>query len=408
MSHGPEKWLLVVLILALSVVTSGAAQDAAAPDTAADDSASAEQSEPTAPVQSRDLAVEPAALLWGAEVTLGFRNYLQLAPQVNTTLMVKGGGRWGSDSYYRTPDFRIYNGDSGDPADISSFNEWDIRWGVGFAQGLVPMPERDGRDLLRIESWYRAVYESHLLPADEEDDLIARSGLPDAEGLLLNKLFLGVIYDSRLVDEVSKQSDGLMLEASLETAPQALGNTVVGDSNFARVNATARYYRSLYDPRSAAGPLPTLGVAAFAAADHIWALGEDHRRIPADTRQSIGGLSPRTALGGALRGLDSGRLDANSKIAVSVELRSFFPYLIPADLVPGVVAYLDGGFYRNPAGSPESSEDFSAAAASTGAGISMNIFDLATLVGYTGVNLTGTNVDGRKWKPFFLGFGLHY
>ena len=392
-----------VTLFALLALAFAPAQPAAAQDAETEGSRGTNER-----VQSRDLVLEPAALLWGAGLDLGLRNYLQLSPRVNTKLWLRAGARWGSDSYYRTSFFRIYDGSFGDPEDITSFNEWELRWGVGAAQGLIPMPEVDGRDLLRIEAWYRAFYEAHLLPDEEANDLIAQSGLPDAQALLLNRLFLGLIYDDRRVDSVAKQVDGANVEISLEAAPEALANRRVGHSNFARLNATARYYRTLYDPRIAGSPRPSMGLAAFAAADHLWALGTDHRRIPADTRQAIGGLSPRTGLGGAVRGLDSGRYDANTKVVASVELRSFFPYLIPVDLVPGIVTYIDGGYYRNPAGLEPDDEDYSGFAASTGAGVSINILDLASLVGYTGFNLTGSNVNGRSWKPFFLGFGLHY
>jgi hypothetical protein len=358
------------------------------------------------PAEERDFLVQPSPLLWGAKVQLGLQNYLQLNDELNTTFWAHGGGWWGSDSYYRTDDFEIYTGDFGDAEDITSFTEWGVLWGIGFSQGIVPS-KLPGRDLLRVETWYRAFYESHLLE-DEGDDLIATSGLPDAQGVLLNQLFLGLVYDSSVTEERSKQTDGVEAEISAEVAPAFLGNSIVGDSNFGRVNVTARYYRGLLDRGANARAVPTLGLAAFAAADQLFALGDDHTQIPADMRQSIGGLSPRSGAGGAVRALDSGRYDGNTKIVGNIELRAFFPYLIPVDVTPGLVVFLDGGYYANPAGAPATSDTYSGFLAGTGLGLSINVYDLATLVGYTGYNLTGTNVEGDSWMPFFLGFGLHY
>jgi hypothetical protein len=360
----------------------------------------------TLPAQERDFLVQPSPLLWGAKLQLGLQNYLQVDEQLNTTVWLHAGGWWGSDSYYRTPEWEIYTGDFGDPDDITSFNEWGVLWGLGFSQGLVPSAHA-GRDLLRVETWYRAVYESHLL-GDETDDLIARSGLPDAQGLLLNQLFLGLIYDSSATSATTKQSDGVEAELSAEVAPTFLANNLVGDSNFGRVNLTARYYRSLLDRGEQARAVPTLGVAAFASADQLFSLGGDHTQIPADARQSIGGVSPRSGVGGAVRALDSGRYDGNTKIVGNMELRAFFPYLIPVDVTPGLVVFLDAGYYSNPAGAPATSANYAGFLAGTGLGMSINVYDVASLVGYTGYNLTGTNVDGSSWMPFFLGFGLHY
>lgn len=357
-------------------------------------------------VEEKDFLVQPGPLLWGAEVDLGLQNYLQIMPETNTIAWLHAGGWWGSDGYYRTPDFEIYNGSTGDPADITSFNEWGALWGIGLAQGLLPRVEA-GRDLLRLEAWYRATYEQHLLNEDA-DALIARSNLPDAEALLLNRLFLGLIYDATVENATTKQTDGVEAEASVETAPGFLGNRVVGDSRFLRMNVTGRYYRPLLDGVDGGPVAPSVGIAVFVAADQLVTLSSDHTTIPADTRQSIGGLSPRTGLGGAVRGIDSGRYDANTKIVANLEARTFFHNLLPFNVTPGIVAYLDAGYYLNPAGAPSTSTSYSGFLAAAGAGVSINALDLATLVGYTGYNLTGTNVDGSSWKPFFLGFGLHF
>ncbi len=357
-------------------------------------------------VEEKDLLVQPGPLLWGAEVDLGLQNYVQLMQETNTIVWLHAGGWWGSDGYYRTPDFEIYDGSTGDAADITSFNEWGALWSLGFTQGLVPRAEA-GRDLLRLEAWYRARYEQHLLKEDA-DDLMARSNLPDAEALLLNRLFLGLIYDATVDNGTTKQTDGLEAEASVEAAPGFLGNSIVGDSRFLRMNVTGRYYRALLDAVDGSAAAPSVGLAVFAAADQLVSLSSDHTTIPADTRQSIGGLSPRTGLGGAVRGIDSGRYDANTKVVANLEARTFFHNLLPFNVTPGIVAYVDAGYYRNPAGAPSTSTSYSGFLASAGAGISINAFDIATLVGYTGYNLTGTNVDGESWMPFFLGFGLHF
>ncbi len=45
---------------------------------------------------------------------------------------------------------------------------------------------------------------------------------------------------------------------------------------------------------------------------------------------------------------------------------------------------------------------------SIGAGLSLNLFDIATLVGYTHYRLVGVNASGSAFTPFTLEFGLHF
>lgn len=84
----------------------------------------------------------------------------------------------------------------------------------------------------------------------------------------------------------------------------------------------------------------------FASFDYLF--GND---VPLSALQSFGGShqgSPQVArvgLGGAMRGIDSGRYDTNLKFVDNLELRLDGPALLRPDTYPILVAFADSGFF---------------------------------------------------------------
>jgi hypothetical protein len=73
--------------------------------------------------------------------------------------------------------------------------------------------------------------------------------------------------------------------------------------------------------------------------------------------------------------------------------------------VPGLVVYLDAGFFDS-AGSPgPAARGF---VASTGAGVFVDLFGFAQLTGYLHYRLVGVNANGSALTPLSVDFGLKF
>jgi hypothetical protein len=116
--------------------------------------------------------------------------------------------------------------------------------------------------------------------------------------------------------------------------------------------------------------------------------------IPLVIRQSFGGLDPRVGLGGAVRGVDSGSLDANLKAVNNLELRLSGPALFTPIIVPGIVAYVDAGWFDQVGEAV--ADPAMGFVASTGGGVFVNFFDFAQLFLYLNYRLIGTNANGDR------------
>ena len=123
-----------------------------------------------------------------------------------------------------------------------------------------------------------------------------------------------------------------------------------------------------------------------------WVTGD---AVPLNVRQSFGGRSPRTGLGGAVRGVDSGSLDGYFKAVNNLEVRLLGPALFLPTIVPGLVVYLDAGLFSS-AGCPR--PEAWGFVASTGAGVFVDLFGFAQLTLYVHYRLVGENADGSRGR----------
>ena len=159
--------------------------------------------------------------LWGLDLGVGYRGW-SLIEGMDTTLWVYGGGAWEKMTYYRVAETMMrgeYTG-GGDP----EFYRADGNWQLGIEQGLL-WNDRISANRLEAQLFYRGRYNDNLT---EAGDLILGSGLPDAEGILLNTFFLGLAYNDVLFDKNHKMKSGISAEVSAEYGPGFLLNTVVG------------------------------------------------------------------------------------------------------------------------------------------------------------------------------------
>ena len=362
-----------------------------------------------------EVSISFSPLIWGGDIQLG---YQVGDPALPTTLEVGTAGAYSSTPYFRNPDGSLYTGDEHftetdaafDPDEAPYFQRRLWRWNTGVRQALLYDQERNV-ETAGVFLRYIGIREWHLKD-DEANQLIFESAVPDAdgrpeaEGQLLNTIRAGVDVGHVNVAPVTTTQSGWDAQLVGEWGPAFLGNTIIGDADFARVGAQVRGFLPLYEaaPRVAGEERLNqfaLYSGAYMAGDY--AFGE---RVPLSARRSI--LRPlfdRSALGGTVRGYESGRYDAQAKIAGGAELRAVLPAIARADVLPGLVAYADAGAYR---GLADSDSSASGVAAAGGAGVSISLFDLATLVFYSQYALADELVDGSRFTPFAIGFGYHF
>jgi hypothetical protein len=348
-----------------------------------------------APLFAADLplAFDVAPRIWGLDLAVGFTG-LELLEGRHTTIWLWGGGGW-EKTLYRLADgtivgdyFDLATGSLSsapalaDPDEDPFFQRAEGKWQLGIVQGFVPAPD-NRPDLVVGFLYYRGQYDVHL----DQGTLIAAPPVgylfPDQEGIFQNSLLVGGAYQGVVRNDHAVKS-GLEAEASVEWGPFA-------PSDFVRLNATARYFLPIWD----ATPDRDRNLFSVYAGDFVsvdWAIGD---AVPLSIRQSFGGQSPRTGLGGAVRGVDSGSLDGYFKAVNNLEVRLLAPAVALFGrndaIVPGLVAYVDAGLFGS-AGSP--GPEAWGCVASTGTGVFVDLINFAQLTLYLHYRLVGVNANG--------------
>jgi hypothetical protein len=350
-----------------------------------------------APLVAGDLplAFDIAPRIWGLDLAVGYTG-LELLEGRHTTIWLWGGGGWEKKSFFRDDDGTMlaeyYDLGTGALNDMSatfpiagtdsSFQRAEGKWQLGIVQGFVPAPD-NRPDLVVGFLYYRGQYDVHL----DQGTLIAAPPVgylfPDQEGIFQNSLLVGGAYQGVVRNDHAVKS-GLEAEASVEWGPFA-------PSDFVRLNATARYFLPIWD----ATPDRDRNLFSVYAGDFVsvdWAIGD---AVPLSIRQSFGGQSPRTGLGGAVRGVDSGSLDGYFKAVNNLEVRLLAPAVALFGrndaIVPGLVAYVDAGLFGS-AGSP--GPEAWGCVASTGTGVFVDLINFAQLTLYLHYRLVGVNANG--------------
>jgi hypothetical protein len=365
-----------------------------------------------APLFAADLplAFDVAPRIWGLDLAVGFTG-LELLEGRHTTIWLWGGGGWEKKTLYRLADgtivgdyFDLATGSLSsapalaDPDEDPFFQRAEGKWQLGIVQGFVAAPD-DRPDLLVGFLYYRGQYDVHL----DQGALLSAVptyAFPDQDGILQHSLIAGAAWQA-VIRNAHTVKSGLEAEASAEWGPFA-------PSDFVRLNATARYFLPLYD----AAPSRDRNLFSVYAGDFLsvdWAIGD---AVPLNIRQSFGGQKPRTGLGYAVRGVDTGSLDGDFKAVNNLEVRVLGPALAlwgrKDAAVPGLVAYVDAGIFGS-AGSPGG--EAWGFVASTGAGVFVDLFNFAQLTLYLHYRMVGLNANGSPWSfPSFdtLDFTLKF
>lgn len=357
------------------------------------------------------LSLTPSPLIWGADLQITYplgRGELPTTPEIGVA------AAYSSTPYFRNPDGSLFERSrSGfDGRSAPYFDRTLTRWNLGVNQAVV---YDELKDIETVGVFVRYVGFGDWHHKDKEESQLIYSSdfaVPEAEGQLLNTLRLGVNVGNVAVRDVSAVRVGWDGYIVGEWGPAFLGNEAFGEANFARVGGLIRGFLPLYEasPRVEPGPSGdtllnqfALYAGAYMTADHAGG-----SRVPLSARRSIiGPLNDRHGLGGSVRGYEAGRYDATTKIAGGAELRAVLPAVAHPGVLPGLVAYFDAGAWRGLADMPGGRHE-SGIAAGTGGGVSISLFDLATLVFYSDFALVDELVAGGRFTPLRIGFGYHF
>lgn len=323
------------------------------------------------------------------------------ADEVETSITGLVSTAYESQNYYRNPDGSLFTtpADGTDP-EITGYNRYDLLWQFGAQQGLFP--RSDSRDDLAVGYLlYRGQYS---VPFDESGALLFQSALPE-EGPTLRGSVLGGIALSRvLLNPITRVRSGIEGELSLEWGPAWMHNQILGEADYTRSTLSGSGFLPLYvaEPEDGRNRF-ALYLASFAMID--WNNGPE---VPLEIRGTTGGRNPRTGTGGSVRGYGSKRFDATFKAIGNLELRASLPAIGRPDIVPGLVIYTDAGYFLDELDTSPAADENSGLLVSSGAGISIEMFDSVQLVFYTNLLWTETDVEGDRYVPVVPGFGFHF
>ncbi|HUX50554.1 MAG TPA: hypothetical protein VMW73_07130 [Spirochaetia bacterium] len=354
----------------------------------------------------KDLQIDISPHVWGVDVGVGVKKW-HLVPTLDTIFWIYAGGAWDNKGYFRNPDGSPFDGTNvtGFPQDPSVAPYYDrliLDWKLGVQQGLIDNPALP-QDLLSAFMFLQAST-SVPLQSQSVKQLLFFSQHSAISGYDVHaSLLMGFDANTEVRDPVTKVFSGYYAETSIELAPNALVNFITPGVDYNRLNFTARYFLPIYAaPPRANRNLFSLYAGDQIEADYLWGTS-----IPLSALQLLGGTQTVDGLGGAIRGLESDRYAANLKVVNNFDLRANLPSLFTPDIVPGVLAFVDAGYFNGLPGAPAGSVT-SGFVVSTGAGLSLDFLDLGDLVLYSAFLLHGTLVTGGTWTPVSLALSLQF
>ena len=345
--------------------------------------------------------------LLGADIGLGYRG-VSLLPDAQTTFWLYGGGGYERKHYYRdsTGNF-LSPGEIGSNGSLPnadpSFNRVEGAWRLGVEQGFA-WNQRTFTNLIEAFLFYRGRYDQNLTANGALLTSPPLSVLPDRDSSFLNTLQLGVGYDDMLKD-MHHVRNGTSAELSTEWGPP---------DGFVRFNGTFTWFVPLYDAApDAHRNLLSVYFGEYFSVDY--AAGLNGNRVPLSVRQTFGGRNQDTGLGDQVRGVDKGGYDANLKGVNNLEVRmnllsipmpDFVAGIVP-EVIPGILAYFDCGFYDQ-VGEPGISSPASGLVAATGAGVYVEVPRFGSVLAYVEYRLDSPNAAGDRLRLFVLEFGMQF
>lgn len=341
------------------------------------------------------LSISPGPRFWGATVDIRYALNEPSTQFTETTLLAGLSAAYETSTYARLGDGALATAST--TASVQ-YPRFDGVWELGAEYGLLPSLVNYA-DRLVVFTLYRGQYD---IPMGEDASLFTDSGLPESAGRLAGAVIAGAGVDTVTLDEVSRTRQGVAAEASVEWGPSFLHNQLIGEANYGRLNLTARQFSPILALEADGTNQLSVYQATYAAVD--WGFGA---QLPYETRATFGGRSPRSGLGGAVRGYTSRRYDADFKAVFNTELRLTGPSLVVPIIRPGLLVHYDAGYFLDTRRISPVADERSGFVQSAGAGVYVEIVGVASIVFYTHALLSEPSLSGTRWVPFSLGFGFH-
>ena len=350
----------------------------------------------------------------GLDLTVGYSGW-RLFPELDTTLQLTVGGGYEGFGTYRAVDYTPNSpvdppeGAAGDDLNLE-FNSPNFQWELGIRQGILWNRSLD-RNLLEALLFYRGRYDLYLkgrhywgtdaerIAAIESYHESWQANYPgsDARGIFGNSFLFGLALDNLRHNRKTKAYDGSYAEITCEISPYF--PSVLGASDFVRLNFSTRNFKTLYEARPEEDKnVFTIYAGSFFSIDYAFA----RRQMPLYVMQSFGGTKLREGLGKAVRGFEKYSWDTQLKLVHNLDLRFNLPALFHSDLVPGFLLYFDlgygTGFWGDPSAAP------GGFLGSTGIGLYLDLLDLDYIRFNVNFPLIGKRLDRA---PVALDLDLH-
>ena len=275
--------------------------------------------------------------------------------------------------------------------DLQAYDRWEIDFAVGLMQGIIQRPDRE-RATIAAYAEYAFHWESTKENADRSYFFDGSPAMfPDKEGVAVNSLTFGAVYDMLDRGPVPK---GIIADISLLTAPGFLANTVRGSSDFYTTLGVVKGYLPLYQIKQESG-LNLFGIylSDRIQADLIWgsAVPQDYKIDP--------------ALGTKARGFEKNSMGYGFTLVNNFDLRIAGPEIFVKDLYPRFHLFFDMGMFAG--AYHNSTVTGSGFVSSTGFEAAVTFFNVVTL-GYRGsFVLAGENMAQKLYFDEFM-VGLQY
>ncbi|MFP4113022.1 MAG: hypothetical protein ACOC2Y_02140 [Spirochaetota bacterium] len=335
--------------------------------------------------------------IWG--FNLGARYMIEPATVETVETSITGllSAAYQGVNYYRAPDGALVTPDF--PPDDTGYSRADLIYELGLQQGILPRADSEA-DLAVGFLLYRGQYDYPFA----NDTLFFQSPRPETAGSWRGSFVGGAAYSSVTTDPVTRVTAGSRAELAIEWGPAFLHNQILGEADYNRTTLSARAYAPLLTV------VPTEGRNVFSSflalyGEIDWITGPE---IPDIIRSTTGGRSMRPAPGGSIRGYGNGRFDSTFKIVTNADLRLMLPAIVLPSIVPGIVLYTDAGYFSDAERLSPNEADHSGFLLTSGAGLSIDMFNAVALVFYTNYLWLEPSVSGDRWVPFGLGFGFHF
>lgn len=352
---------------------------------------------------------------WGVEGGLDWHPWV-LVPHTQTTFSAGIEGRYKTWNDFHDPSTgaALTTASAGNAAVSEAVGGWflEVSQGLVGQKGTRAEDQRPWKDLNLVEVY--GAYRGVLTDTLTSGSYLANSSAPDKNGYVQTAFLGGIDLNMLTKTDEHNLSSGFILEGSAETAPPGFQSVAV---NYNRITGTLQCFLPVYDadPDSRLNTLSVL-LGANIVLDHLWGSG-----IPTETLQMVGGrawngiLGITEGLGGAVRGIESGRFDGTDKTVGNLDVRinlpgldypdfvrKLSPFALDGSIVPGLVFFYDYGAWAGLAGSNPGT------VTTTGLGAFVRVGPYGSLVVYMTQWLTGGSLYNSSGLPITASLGMQF